>query len=91
LQAKSLSWEEAWLDLGEGKNHNTCFEPVKAKTDIVSPAKTPNKNYTPPLETKYSESLDSLKDKYIENILQEKKRANKSFLSGKFLNLFFQP
>ena len=83
-QAKSLSWEEAWLDWEKEKIITPAIEPLKAKTGIVSPAKTPNKNYTPPLETKYEESLDSLKDKYIENILQQKKKTATSFSLGKF-------
>ncbi|HEX5154064.1 MAG TPA: hypothetical protein VFW07_21605 [Parafilimonas sp.] len=82
-QAKSLSWEEAWLDWEKEKTTTPPFEPVKEqKPDIVSPVKTPGKKYTPPLETKYEESLDSLKDKYIENILQQKTRSG--FSSVKF-------
>jgi len=85
LQAKSLSWEEAWLDWEKEKTTTPPFEPVKTPTtNIVPPVKTPDKNYTPPLETKYEESLDSLKDKYIENILQQKNRSGKSFPSVKF-------
>ena len=35
------------------------------------------------LETKYSQPLDVIKDKYIENILQQKQRSKKGFSFGK--------
>jgi hypothetical protein len=85
VQQPSLSWEEAWLDW---KKEEKTVEPIiefeKAKPVVAPEAKTINENYVAPaLERKYSESLDSLKDKYIDNVLRQKQKAGKSFSFGK--------
>ena len=83
LPSKSLSWEEAWQDWENQKDFvNELPQPAPAQS---SPNKKPvNKRPAEPvLETKYEEPLDSLKDKYIENILQQKQRRRKNVSAGK--------
>ena len=85
LQSKSLSWEEAWLDWEQEK---TSFTPtaqiIKAAPAPVLQTQAAQKNYTQPvLETKYEQPLEAIKDRYIENILLQNKKAKKSFSLGK--------
>jgi|GEM_PF-3451590 len=77
IPSKSLSWEEAWQDWENQKDH----EPAPVKPVTKRPAN--NKESEPILETKYAEPLDSLKDKYIENILQQKQKSKRSISAGK--------
>jgi len=78
--SKSLSWEEAWLDWEKEKKITPAVNPAKTKA-IAS--KQSSKNAAPVLETKYTASLDDLKDNYIEHIINQKQKANRGFLSGK--------
>jgi hypothetical protein len=82
-ESKSLSWKEAWLDWEKEKTAPVA-EIVKTKSASIKPSKTINENYDAPvLETKYKQSLDSIKDKYIDSILQQKQKPKKSFSFGK--------
>ncbi|MBV9961324.1 MAG: hypothetical protein JO072_03685, partial [Parafilimonas sp.] len=72
-KAKSLSWEEAWMDWEKEKVIPHSEEPAKIKPVPVSKAKTINEGFVAPvLETKFAQPLDDLKDKYIENLLYQK-------------------
>lgn len=85
INSKSLSWKDAWLDWEKEKTSSAPIElPEKTKPVVSHKKKNINNNYTvPALETKYSQPLDSLQDKYIDNILQQKQRSKKSFSLGK--------
>ena len=78
--AKSLSWKEAWLDWEKEK----VITPVAAvKSSIPSkPTSINQKHVEPTLETKYSEPLDAIKDRYIDNLIQQKQKS-KRFAFGK--------
>ena len=81
--SKSLSWKEAWLDWEKEKT-DVIVAPEKVKPAQLQKKKNGNENYAGPvLETKYSEPLDSLKDKYIDNILLQKQKTKRSFSFGK--------
>jgi hypothetical protein len=84
LQSKSLSWKEAWLDWEKEKESGVPVnEHEKLKEPVFTQSAQIDKNYTEPaLETKYVQPLDALKDKYIENILLEKRQAKKSYPGG---------
>jgi hypothetical protein len=78
----SLSWEDAWLDWEKEKKAATStLKPVIAQQVASQQNKTINETIlaAPVLETKYSEPLDSIKERYIENILQKKKSKGFSF------------
>ena len=66
-------------------------EPVVAVAQPIFPAQTQSINErfaeSPLLETKYSEPLDSLKDKYIDNLLKQKKKSNIGFSLGRLSEL----
>lgn len=84
VNIKSLSWEQAWLDWEHEKK---VTAPVKAEsipTVLTSSKKTINeKAYTAPkLEKKFEQSLDTITGKYIDNLLQQKKKS-KRFSFGK--------
>jgi len=83
--SKSLSWEEAWHDWEKEKEVSMpAAEALNTEyTKTVSKTKKENNNNSPVLEVKYAESLESLEDKYIENVLWQKTHANRSFLQGK--------
>jgi len=84
INSKSLSWKEAWLDW-ENEKQSSPYVVVPEKIKQTPQKKTINEKYTAPvLETKYTEPLDSIKDKYIDNILQQKQKAKKSFSLGKY-------
>jgi hypothetical protein len=81
LNSKPLSWEQAWLDWENEKN---VVPPVKQQT-ITTPVKKTINEFTkaePLLEKKFEQSLDTLTDSYIDNLLLQKKRAKK-FSFGK--------
>lgn len=83
--SKSLSWEEAWQDWESQKD---TVKEINPPAPVIPPAnkKAVNKKPSEPiLETKYAEPLDSLKNKYIENILQQKQRSKKSVSAGKIV------
>lgn len=81
--SKSLSWKEAWLDWEKEKT-DVIVAPEKIKPPASPKKKNVNENNAAPvLETKYSEPLDSLKDKYIDNILLQKQKTKRSFSFGK--------
>ncbi len=83
LQAKSLSWEEAWQDWEKEKIVAPVAETTKVNAVNLQQKNISKKNYNAVLETKYAEPLDSLKDKYIENILQQKQKTKRNFSFGK--------
>jgi len=81
LNSKPLSWEQAWLDW---ENEKKVVAPVKQQT-IITPVKKTINEFTkaePLLEKKFEQSLDTLTDSYIDNLLLQKKRAKK-FSFGK--------
>lgn len=83
FNAKSLSWEQAWLDW----EHEKHVVPVKTETAIM-PSVASKKSINdvartaPVLEKKFEQSLDTITDKYIDNILQQKKKS-KGFSLGR--------
>ncbi|MEP6467652.1 MAG: hypothetical protein ABJB05_15185, partial [Parafilimonas sp.] len=80
--SKSLSWKEAWLDWEKEKTITPAVEVRNAKTAVALQSTSKNKkNAAPILETKYSEPLDAIKDRYINSIL--KQRQKKGFAFGK--------
>jgi len=82
LQSRSLSWEEAWLDWEKEKTEAPLHDITKIKPAAAAKPATINDNHDQPaLETKYAEPLDSIKDKYIDNILKQK-RSQKSLSFG---------
>ena len=82
MPSKSLSWEEAWQDWENQKDEvNEMPEPAPAAVSAKKPAN--NKKEEPVLETKYAEPLESLQDKYIENLLQQKQSGRRSVSAGK--------
>lgn len=83
IPSKSLSWEEAWQDWENQKDTgNEIHQPAPPKS-LVNKKPVNKKSAEAVLETKYAEPLDSLKDKYIENILQQKQRGSKTVSAGK--------
>lgn len=84
VESKSLSWEEAWLDWEKEKVFD---EPaVKSTTEKkinTGHAKKAVINKAPQLEVKYAESLDSLKEKYIDNLVQQKLSSKRSSAQSK--------
>lgn len=84
FQSKSLSWEEAWLDWEKEKTVTEAIPVVQSPKPVSIKQKAINDNYIAPvLETKFTQPLDNLKDKYIENILQQKQKSKKGFSLGK--------
>lgn len=83
VNTKSLSWEQAWLDWEHEKKISVLLKPVQAFTATASPKKQINKavDTVPVLEKKFEQSLDSITDKYIDNLVQKKKA--KGFSPGK--------
>lgn len=84
LNTKPLSWEQAWQDW---ENEKSIVVPVKTKTvsTIAAPVKksvSESVKTAPVLEKKFEQSLDTLTDSYIDNLLLQKKRA-KRFSFGK--------
>ncbi len=84
LNARPLSWEQAWKDWEKEKE---TVVPVKTETvsTIAVPVKRPvneSVKATPALEKKFEQSLDTLTDSYIDNLLLQKKKA-KRFSFGK--------
>ena len=73
FQSKSLSWEEAWQDWEKEKKITPATDTSKTK---AAPVKKRGKNASPVVEIKYSEPLDSLKDKYIDNIIAQKQNTS---------------
>jgi hypothetical protein len=84
VNAKSLSWEQAWLDW---ENEKKTSAPVKPETFLKIPA-APKRSINetartaPVLEKKFEQSLDTITDKYIDNLLLQKKKS-KGFSFGK--------
>lgn len=82
LNTKPLSWEQAWLDWEKEKKISA---PIKQQA-TVAPKKTINEfaqtNPEPVLEKKFEQSLDTLTNTYIDNLLLQKKKA-KRFSLGK--------
>ncbi len=83
VNAKSLSWEQAWLDW---ENEKKTVTPVKTKPALVPPPVKKAINETartvPVLEKKFEQSLDTITDKYIDNLLLQKKKS-RGFSLGK--------
>jgi hypothetical protein len=84
VNAKSLSWEQAWRDWENEKKTVTAVKPEPvlkvpppAKKSINEVART-----APVLEKKFEQSLDTITDKYIDNLLLQKKRS-RGFSLGK--------
>lgn len=77
VQSKSLSWEEAWLDWEKEKE--IVPDAGNSKTKSLSQKQT-NAKESPVLETKYTASLDDLKEQYIEHIVAQKQKSNKNKL-----------
>ena len=73
---KSLSWEEAWLDWEKERKSGNETTPLKSSATNKS-LRAKKEKAAPVLETKYAASLDTLKDKYIENIVQQKQQQKK--------------
>jgi len=73
------------------QNNQVQPEPVAAVAQPIFPAQKQSINErfaeSPLLETKYSEPLDSLKDKYIDNLLKQKKKSNIGFSLGRLSEL----
>lgn len=84
VNAKALSWEQAWLDW-EHEKKTTVPATTETFTKVPPPAKkTINEaaRTTPVLEKKFEQSLDTITGNYIDNILQQKKKS-KGFSLGK--------
>ncbi|WP_415159907.1 hypothetical protein [Parafilimonas sp.] len=85
LSLKPLSWEEAWSDW-EKEKKSAVSEMVHAKQPAYfngkKTAARQKAKASPVLEKKFAQSLDSLEDKYIENLLEQKQKSKKSFSSG---------
>ncbi|HYJ63183.1 MAG TPA: hypothetical protein VEV62_05530 [Parafilimonas sp.] len=83
VNAKSLSWEQAWRDW---ENEKKTVTPVKTKPALVpSPVKkaiNETARTAPALEKKFEQSLDTITDKYIDNLLLQKKKS-RGFSLGK--------
>ena len=73
------------------QNNQIQPEPLAAVAQPVFPAQKQSINErfaeSPVLETKYSQPLDSLKDKYIDNLLKQKKKSNIAFSLGRVSEL----
>lgn len=82
ITSKSLSWEDAWLDWEKEKDDISATAQKVLFNTKSAPGKQPDKK-TPALETKYAQPLHALEDKYIDNILQQKQTAKRSFSFGK--------
>lgn len=84
VNAKSLSWEQAWLDW---ENEKKTVAPVKPEAFVKIPA-APKKSINetlrtaPVLEKKFEQSIDTITDKYIDNLLLQKKKS-RGFSFGK--------
>jgi hypothetical protein len=82
LNTKSLSWEQAWLDWEKEKK----ISAPRQQTAAAVPKKTTNEFVqtasAPVLEKKFEQSLDTLTNTYIDNLLLQKKKA-KRFSFGK--------
>lgn len=81
---KSLSWEQAWLDWENEKKTGAPIRPKTFKTlPVVKEAKFKQaKTSSPVLEKKFEQSLDTITNNYIDNILQQKKKS-RAFSLGK--------
>lgn len=81
---KSLSWEQAWLDWENEKKTGISIRPKTVQTlPVVKEAKiNQTKTSSPVLEKKFEQSLDTITNNYIDNILQQKKKS-KAFSLGK--------
>lgn len=82
ITSKSLSWEDAWLDWEKEKDDISATAQKVLFNSKSAPGKQSDKK-TPALETKYAQPLHALEDKYIDNILQQKQKAKRSFSFGK--------
>lgn len=67
---ETLAWQDVWLDWEQEKK--AASESSKKKLNTAA-----YKTEEPVLETKYSASLDDIKNQYIENVLQAKNNKNK--------------
>jgi hypothetical protein len=88
LQARSLSWEEAWLDWEKERSAGKpAIKPVASKKANPILSKKTVAGNPPQLEIKYAESLDSLKEKYIDNLIQQKSATKKSSAQSRVVDL----
>ncbi len=62
-QITTPEWKDMWLDWEQEK-----------KAVAGSPQNNNKSNNTPPLEIKYAQSLDEIKERYIENVLSTKNK-----------------
>ena len=83
-EAKSLSWEQAWKDWENEKNGSVTKqqEVLKPLNNNIKPVSEKVVKATPVLEKKFEQSLDTLADSYIDNLIKQKKRE-RSFSFGK--------
>jgi hypothetical protein len=88
LQTRSLSWEEAWLDWEKERSFDKPgIKPAAdTKTNSIQSKKTVATSTLQP-EIKYAESLDSLKEKYIDHLVQQKSVTKKSSAQSKIAEL----
>ncbi len=82
--AKALNWEDAWLDW---EHEKSTVAPAKVEAILAIPpvhirAINETENKAPVLEKKFEQSLDTITDNYIDNLLQQKKKT-KQFSFGK--------
>ncbi len=77
VNAKPLSWEQAWLDYEHEKNSIAPVKPVNTQTSATKQIKV-----EPVLEKKFEQSLDTITNNYINSLLHQKKKS-KSINLGK--------
>ncbi|MEP6682345.1 MAG: hypothetical protein ABJA35_03755, partial [Parafilimonas sp.] len=83
-ELKSLSWKEAWMDWEKEKVITPVVEVTNAKNAVaLQQTSTNKKKVAPALEIKFSEPLDTIKDRYINNLLQQKQKQKRGFAFGK--------
>lgn len=82
ISAKSLSWEDAWLDWEKEKDDISATTQKVIFNTINTTGKQLNKK-APELQTRYAQPLHALEDKYIDTVLQKKQKTKQSFSAGK--------
>lgn len=78
INSKSLSWQEAWQDWEKEKS----TVPVKPQVVNLPKPVTKKLSAEPVLEKKFEQSLDTITDRYIDNLIAQKKKS-KGFSFGK--------
>lgn len=80
-------WKDMWLDWEQEKKAVNAAKKVNVKTTLnsINRVQTSVGVNDDALQTKFSQSLDDIKERYVETVLKQKKNSNKK--SGSFITV----